>query len=276
MPTDCYSNGCWQDFSGTDASTGFGWPPNIYGGGTRIQELTAAPQTPTPSTVSNWMSNQIRAGQGRNGSNGLYMQISQSGCCGTASQGGGATQDAFTLMPTSDPTDLYISYWIMLQPDLAAQLASQWRNVFEIKTVDQGSSGPDWRYLLQVVAWNGSTPTWRVRADHYYPSYGAFWDITVPSVPVPIGQWFKLEVFWHRSSGSDGRVWVAVNGEVLDDHLGPNMGAANAPMNRIMITNLYTGGIYPAYQWLDDLQIWDAFPAAKSGDAWYDPPYAAH
>jgi hypothetical protein len=275
-PTECYSNGCWQDTLGTDATTGFTWPPKIYGGGTRFQQLTNAPQTPTPSTAPNWMFNEIRAGQGRNGSNALFMQISQSGCCGTASQGNGATQDAMYINPASDATDLYISYWMMLESDLATKMAGQWRNVFEIKTVDQPNSGPDWRYMLQIIGWNGPVPTWRVRADRYYPDYAAFWDVTIPSVPVPMGEWFKLEVFWHRSIGSDGRVWVAINGVLLDDHAGPNIGAANAPMDRIMITNLYTGGIYPQYQWLDDLQIWNSFPTATSGDAWYDPPYAPH
>jgi len=164
----------------------------------------------------------------------------------------------------------------MLPTDLPVKIAGAWRNVFEIKTADQGNGGPDWRYLIQVVGFNGPTPTWRVRADRSYPSSGDFWDVMVPSTPVPLGQWFKLEVYWHRSSGSDGRVWAAINGVVLDDHRGPNMGAARAPMDRIMLTNLYTGGTYPQYQWLDDVQIWSAFPTAQPGDAWYDPPYAPH
>jgi hypothetical protein len=204
------------------------------------------------------------------------MQISQSGCCGTASQGSGATQNAFDLLPTRDATDLYISYWMMLEQDLPVKIAGVWRNIFEIKTVDQGNTGPDWRYIIQVTGANGPTLTWRVHADRYYPSSADLWNVVVPSVPVPLGEWFKFEVYWHRSTGADGRVWVAVNGVVLDDHRGPNIGAANAPMDRIMMTNLYTAGTYPQYQWLDDLQIWSAFPTAKSGDAWYDPPYAPH
>jgi hypothetical protein len=237
--------------------------------------MTNAPQAPTPSTVSNWMFNQIAAGQGRNGSNALYQQISQSGCCGTAAQGSGSTQDTFHILPKSDPTDLYISYWLKLEPDLAVKIAGSWRVVFEIKTAEQPGSSYDWRYQVELISWNG-TPTWRVYSDHVYPTRGDNWDVQVPSVPVPVGEWFKLEVGWHRSSGSDGRFWAAINGQVLDDHRGPNMGAANAPMDRVMITNLYTGGTYPQYQWLDDLQIWSTFPTVQQGDAAYDPPYAPH
>ena len=39
---------------------------------------------------------------------------------------------------------------------------------------------------------------------------------------------------------SDGRVWVAVNGQVIVDHYGANYGVNNAPINRIMMPNLYS------------------------------------
>jgi hypothetical protein len=45
------------------------------------------------------MFNQIRAGEGRNGGRGLYMQIHQNGCCGTNPQTSGATYDAYLLSP---------------------------------------------------------------------------------------------------------------------------------------------------------------------------------
>jgi hypothetical protein len=277
-PTDCYSNGCWQDTNGTDASTGFTWPPNIYGGGTRFQLLTNSPTTPTPSTVGTWMHQSIVAG-GHSGSNALYQEISQSGCCGTASQGNGATQDPLLLLPTRDATDLYVSYWMKLQSNLASQLAGQWRNVFEIKTADIGGIGPDWRFILAVVAFNGTPPQFRIVIDHYYPSYDRPVDLFIPTstVAVPVDpQWFKVEVFWHRSSGADGRVWTAINGVTVFDQSGPNMGTANAPMDRIFLTNPYTGGIYPLFQWVDDLQIWTSFPTATSADPSYDPPYGPH
>ncbi len=54
------------------------------------------------------------------------------------------------------------------------------------------------------------------------------------------------------------------------------MGNTGAPIDRVMTWNLYSGSTYPIYQWIDDLQIWSAFPTAAPSDPWYDPPYAAH
>jgi hypothetical protein len=64
---------------------------------------------------------------------------------------------------------------------------------------------------------------------------------------------------------------MAVNGQVIADRRGPNMGINSKPVNRIMMPNLYTGGLYPAYQWVDDVEIWNGFPPAGN-----NPPYAAH
>jgi hypothetical protein len=54
---------------------------------------------------------------------------------------------------------------------------------------------------------------------------------------------------------------MAGNGQVIFDHYGPNRGVNNAPINRIMMPNLYSSAPYPIYQWVDDVQIWDGFPS---------------
>jgi len=38
-----------------------------------------------------------------------------------------------------------------------------------------------------------------------------------------------------------------------------------------MMPNLYAGGSYPIYQWVDDLEIWNGFPPVGN-----NPPYAPH
>jgi len=56
------------------------------------------------------------------------------------------------------------------------------------------------------------------------------------------------------------------------DHRGPNTGSAQQLINRIMVNSLHSGGRFPIYQWVDDIQIWTGgFPTATD-----DPPYAPH
>ena len=263
-PGDCYGRGCWQNILGIDSSTGFPWPPNIWGGGpTRLQLIADAPVDAT--SVGNYMFNEIQTVTGHDGNptRALYQRMSQSGCCGANPQGGHPAQDAFTLQPAGEKSDLYIRYWLKYQPDLAQSLVPpNWRVLFEWKTTS------DYRVIVSAVTWgldaNGvNVPlSWEIIGDNVAGSLPQqrFWDVYNTTVPVPVGEWFKFEVFWHRSSGNDGRVWMAVNGQPIVDHSGPNIGINNAPIDRIMMPNLYSGGSYPIYQWVDDVQIWDGFP----------------
>ena len=294
--TECSGRQCWQYL--TDASTGnigrlTGRPAGVLG---RFQLLADVPVD--ASSVNGYMVNRIESGTGRNGGQSLYSEIKRSGCCATRPQGWGATQNPFLLEPAGDVGDLYVSYWLKLQPNLVelmgqcgSNIGHQWRGVFEWKTAG------DYRVILQVnrdrdpksCAFTGPL-YWTLAGDDnancYLYSKPAskecppvptnVWSEKNRSVAVPAGQWFKLEVFWHRSSGPEGRVWVAVNGEAIADHHGPNTGDWNAPINRIMVHQIYTSTAYPAFQWVDDLQVWQGFPTASPGDSWYDPPYAPH
>jgi hypothetical protein len=274
-PFDCYSNGCYQEIKGTDSFTGFTWPPRLSNSSGKFQLLVNGP-TPTPTTVYDYMYNEIQTVTGPKGNSTkvLYNHIGQSGCCGTNPQGSHSTQNPYLLFPTSDVKQAYVSYWIKFQPDLAEKLhaGDAWRPVFEFKT-----SGDDYRMMLSINAYGGQTPYWDVETNTYVPSHKTYWRVnTAGKQTVPGGKWMKIEVFWNRSSGSDGRIWVAADGKVIVDRYGPNMGTNGAPINRIMLTQLYSGSPYPIYQWVDDVQVWSSFPTAKAGDPWYDGVYAPH
>ena len=133
--------------------------------------------------------------------------------------------------------------------------------------------------IAQIVNYGGVAPYWEIRGDNVANgglAHEEFWRVKNKTAPVPIGEWFKFEVFWHRSKGSDGRVWMAVNGQKLADQFGPNIGVNSNPIDRIFLTQLYSGGSYPLEQWTDDIQIWSSFPVAKAGDPWYDGVYGPH
>ena len=82
---------------------------------------------------------------------------------------------------------------------------------------------------------------WQIEGDNEANGglpYQVFWKVENCWHPVPVDEWFKFEVFWHRSHLSEGRVWMAVNGQVIVDCNVRNKGVSNAPINRIMIPNL--------------------------------------
>jgi len=271
-PYGCYAAGCWQDLVGTDSASGFSWPPRIAGGDGVFQARSGVASTAT--TLSSYIVNDIQTVTGRTGAptRAHHALIKQNSCTGTASQGHCATQDPYLVRPGSEPGDLYISFWRKLPPDILRKLVNTWHVVFEWKTAG------DYRVGTSIVTYSG-TPYFEIRADNDANGglpYQEFWRVNNTSVRVPVGEWFKFEVFWHRSNGTDGRVWMALNGQKLVDKFGPNIGANSAPIDRIFLTQLYSGGTYPLEQWTDDVQIWSTFPSARPGDPWYDGVYAPH
>ena len=110
-PSNFYGTGAWQDIVGTDNLTGFSWPPNWGGGPTHFQLI--ANTLVDPTTIGNYMVNQIQTVTGHNGTptQALYSEIKQTP--------GGWIQDPLMFQPTSEVGDLYISYWLKHQPDFA-------------------------------------------------------------------------------------------------------------------------------------------------------------
>lgn len=291
---DCWAKGCWQDIAGADSDTGnytgnATWPPDIWRGGARLQLIADVPVS--AASIGSYMVNQIRTVTGHDGTRtrALYSEIMR-GPDGRKPIGRAATQNAFQLLPVSEAGDLYMSFWLKFQPDLAQQMSDlppgpgvngggTWRAFFEWKTGTPGQDDGDYRVAAYVLTYGGGTPYWAVSGDNVagggYPLVNN-WSVENRSgVPVPEGAWFKFEAFWHRSSGTDGRIWMAVDGRVIADRHGANTGHRKLGINRIF-WNLYSGGRLPIHQWVDDVQIWDGFPAAVAADPWYDPPYAPH
>jgi hypothetical protein len=267
-PSGFYGNGAWQDILGADSTTGFTWPPNIWGGGpTHFFMFPNA--TVDATTIDNWIVNQIQTVTGHNGTptRALYSEIKQTA--------GGPTQDTFMIQPPGETSDLYISYWIKYQSNLVQLMNPpnpNWRVLFEWKT-GYGDDG-DYRVNIELVTWGlGGPLSWYIVGDNVasnpQPARQIFWEKYTTTTAQTLADWMKFEVFWHRSTGPDGRVWMAVNGQVILDRLGPNK--ISAPINRIMIPNLYSSTAYPIYQWVDDLEIWDGFPPVGN-----NPPYAPH
>jgi hypothetical protein len=284
----------------------------------------------TASTIGDHLVNQIINAKSHTGTatnKAFFSQVTVSRT-GQNELSGYATQDALHFFPTSEGSDLYMSYWIRFQPGLTRNMVGlntsagggvygnggTWRTFFALKTGtsaatnDIPANNGDYRievYLMtgcsSIIVDRGQAPCqvpcttacidvntpnpapfWAVIADNVagggYPLANG-WSETNTAIPVPDdGSWNKVEIYFHRSSGNDGRFWMGVNGTQLFNHVGPNMGQASLPINRIMPFMLYSGGYHPIYQWVDDLQIWTGgFPSSScTTESWCDPPYASH
>lgn len=281
-----WGTGGWTDITGTDNTAGFTWPPNIWGGGGGRFLFLTDPLVVSTADIGSYMFNRIETVTGPKGNQtqALYQEISRN-VNGTEPMGTSPTTNLFMITPNGETSDLYVSYWIKLQPDLVEKMnnlpagpgivnGGTWRAFFAFKTGTQKPvTGPlndpmdngDYRIEVYVMTYGGGTPYWQVLADNSAGGGAPLvnnWVVQNRAVPVPVGEWFKFEFFLHRSNAADGRVWVAVNGNVITDHMGPNMGAWNLPINRISAPTVYTGSRMPVYQWVDDLEIWDGFPRA--------------
>jgi hypothetical protein len=278
-PRDCWENGCWQEVAGRDTVTRFSWPPQLHGGGARFLLLTD-PVPIVPGSIGRFMFNRIETVTGPHGkpTRALYQQITRN-VNGQAHMGTAPTQNELQFLPRNDARELYVSYWLKLQYDLVERMnglapapgvreGGTWRGIFSFKTGGMYPDGRprndgDYRVEAYVTTYGGGEPYWALLGDNNAGGRDPLvndWTIVNREVPVPVGRWFHLEMYWKRSNDADGRVLMRVDGRTIAEHRGPNLGARQQPINRIIAPLLYAGGTMPVYQWVDDLEIWSGLP----------------
>lgn len=283
-PRQCWGTGCWQDIEGRDAATRFSWPPRLMGGGGRFLLLTD-PAVITPQSIGSYMTNRIETVTGHTGAptRALYQEITRNHN-GTAPMGTSPAQNEFQFLPRNEVRELYVSYWLKLQPDLVQRMnglppgpgvrdGGTWRGIFAFKTGGRRADGEpadngDYRVEVYVFTYGDGTPYWGVIGDNNAGGDAPRrneWHVENRTVPVPVGKWFRFEIFWRRSGGADGLVWVAIDGRTIANRRGANMGGWNMPVNRIIAPLLYAGGSMPIYQWVDDVEVWSGMPPGEHG-----------
>jgi hypothetical protein len=278
-PVGCWPTGCWQEIEGRDDESRFSWPPKLHGGGGKFLLLTD-PAPITDESVGRFMFNRIERVEGPRGrpTQALYQEISRTHK-GAAPMGEAPIQNEFQFLPRKEFDELYVSFWMKLQPDLAERMnnlppgpgireGGTWRGIFAFKTGGQRRDGEpadngDYRIEVYVFTYGGGAPYWGVLGDNNAGG-GAprsnSWHVENRTVPVPVDRWFKFEILWERSAAADGRVWVAIDGKTIADRRGPNLGAWKMPVNRILAPLLYSGSSVPIYQWVDDVEVWSGRP----------------
>jgi hypothetical protein len=253
-------NSIYQSFSGTDTTTGFSWPLMIASPNPGLTGIHTIPYSGSTGALANYFSNAIQSVQGHTGgqTNALLMELNgfpQNSCC---------AQDSFGMAGMSgNITSQYIRMWVKLPSDLLTQIQTYkgnfWRTMFFFKT------STDYRIESYIYGDSNGVPYWYAHGDNNADGrtapYQEYWAVSNNTVSVPINQWFLLEIYFKRSTGNDGRFFWAVNGQTIGDRLGPNYGINNEQILEIMYQDVYQDW-FPAYQWIDDFEIWDSPPCS--------------
>ncbi|PTQ69636.1 hypothetical protein C8R26_1342 [Nitrosomonas oligotropha] len=268
QPTNFYANGAWQYLTGIDKETGHSWPIKAFGADfSGIQLITVDPINST--SIGNYITNEVRSVTGPKGNTirELFQNVKINGALGQAgSQAPLLIKRPWTI---GDVNNFYMTYWFKYPADFPSKLTRDvagagWRTQFEIKTGGYLNTWVgDYRIGITILKGLDGQLYWQTKGDNVangpWPRID-YWTIDNNAVAVPIDKWFKFEVYWHRSGGSDGRFWAAVDGQVIADHYGPNMGDYKLPVTRIMVNNPYSGGTATIESHSTGLQIWDGFP----------------
>lgn len=168
------------------------------------------------ANLSNYIETKIDTVTGpmSNTTNALFMNIKDWDSSHFGGQITGKVRNSYVLKWDTNRTQSYIKYWIKIQPDLYTVMplgSDRWRYIMEWR--ESSTTQPDigdyrWNFQIRTTA-NPSQPMyWSFTAEEILGS-GNFipdWSAYDTSMAIPVGQWFKLEVYWNQASDATGRV----------------------------------------------------------------------
>jgi len=248
----------WQRIKGADI--GHDWSTNLPDrGDSRFQYLV-----PAAKNLSDYVETRIDRITGPHGvpTNTLFMAVKTYDP--NRFGRGWLTRNQYNLLWDASIKQAYSRYWLKLQPDLETLMPpgeSSWRNVIEWR--ESGEPQDDFRWSLLILR-NPQVNRlfWVVEAEDIIPRRQVVWRIENTTVPVPIGEWFRVEVFWRHSLGDDGRIWIAIDGQTIADYKGPTQ--KDSDLSKWNPFKVYTGtnslDTGMAYQWIDGFEIHTDIP----------------
>jgi len=235
----------WQEIKGSD-EMGYQWPIYIEGEGS-LQLIVDFNKD-----ITQYITNVIERVRDKNGdwTHALHQIISR--------KQREDTQDPYIVYTEGNEVkDLYIKYAMKLPKNTKELLGKDgWMAITEFKTTS------DYRLAFYIYEDKSGTLYWYVHGDNVVIDgvpYNEFWYRENYDVSVPLGVWFDIELFWHRSTKNNGRVWWAINGETIVDYHGQTK--VHDPINAIMVFTNYASG--PMHQWIDDIVVAHTFPCGE-------------
>jgi hypothetical protein len=245
-PYNISATNAWQDILGSDPTTGFSFTTGrVFGNKFTIQLLSGG------GVLSDVIQNSIVPMTGHTGetTRALRLDLKQ--------KVNGNSQDQFMINVTQSPQEFYISEWIRYPADIAQRLG----NGGWVLGPPEWKSNGDFRIVYTVNGTSNGALCWEVKWDtnaNGSVPLQTFYNQFNFNVPVPRGEWFRVETYTRRGHGTDGRAWLKVNGQLVFDHTGTTIGPNAAPINRLFVSGAYAN--FPVQMHVDDFEIWDRVP----------------
>ena len=232
---------------------GFSWPDDLPGDGNYSHFVYLVEHG---KDISEFIQTDIATVIGRDGKStrALYQAVKKDDPDDSE-----LTRNQYNMYPsaTNKFDQLYVRYWIKLQSNLDIIMPSpSWRMLTEWY-----ESGEDYRFNLMVTRpWNGGDLKWTLKGVILKPEkIDDFLEFN-EQIPVPVGEWFLLELFWKHSSGPDGQILVKVNRQEVFNRTGRNK--LDSEILAFSVFKCYGRTDY--YQWIDDFEVWDNIPEIKT------------
>jgi hypothetical protein len=238
----------WQDLKGYDNSN-FSWPIKLKDKKGTIQMIVDSHKD-----VNSYIINKIERIIGIDGNltKALHQIVKK--------KDSEVTQTPYVLYTNDQEYKrIYIRYSLKFPKNLLDLLGHNgWLIFCEYKTKN------DNRLAFYIYSDADKRLSWHLHSDNIAgekapKSRKEYWFKDNKKIAVPQGEWFDIELFWYRSLNDDGRVWWAVNGQVINDYHGRVK--IKEPIHEIMLFTNYSNS--PIHQWIDNIEIWDNFPCGK-------------
>jgi hypothetical protein len=199
----------------------------------------------------------------------------------------------FSKNPPDDYTEGYVRYRMKLPEDLDKRIPwekeSSWYVIMEWKEPDSGNrlskeecqdccaagQGGTNNYRININLKkdkNSDELHWDIRGERPQPCRVEEWSYVNRNVKVPLGEWFLVEAYLKKDA-TDGRVYFAVNGQVVldTDIIRPAgfTGRTQHPDHPLPLLfwsplknyhNMEWNARGPISHWYDDFELWSSFP----------------
>jgi len=252
----------WVQFLKGD-DRGYAWPDDVPDASSKVSFFTYL--TSPKNNPLDFISTRLETVPGRNGrlTRALFMEFKKDD-----PQDRINARNQYSIFPGGDMSQQYVRYWIMLQPNLEEIMppgVASFRQIMEWKEDGPPGERADyrWNIFLRRGAGKSDRIEWVARSE-----FGDLKKAPVDwqyrsQVPVPIGEWFLLEVFWKHQE-TNGRLWAAVNGQTIVDHRGRTKKDSSSgvwwPFKVYVGDDREITKRGSLYQWIDDIEFYRNIP----------------